>query len=337
MIFFIFVLLLLISTPVLSKFGRLSTGKSILEYYAKKENIETKNLLSGRTYIVTGGNAGIGLETCKVLAYGGGRVILCSRSIRAGEDAIKNEIDKPGWGNYSVDSSNIVVRELDLSSIDSIKKFAKNIYRTEKSIDVLILNAGIMSVPQLIRTQDLGIEKQMAVNHFGHAALTRLLLPILKNSRKKSRIIFLSSSAHRFGNKNVMKDLYANNYIPWIRYGQSKLANLLYAKGISNYLYGTGFSKINAVSVHPGVITSTQLFKQSMATRIFSLLPGDRNMVQGAASTIWASISDEIDNNDMRGAYITNCKKAVPNANGRDLNLVNEVFSITENILDQKL
>ena len=333
----LYIILLCISFILLSsshQFNRFSTAKQIVDYYANKKN---RNL-SSKTIIVTGGNAGIGLETVKSLAYAGAKVILCSRNTTAGIEAIENEIKRPGWGDYIVDSTNIIVLPLDLSSINSIKKFAKYIHRTEKSIDALILNAGIMSLPKLDRTTEwTSIEKQMAVNHFGHAALTRLLLPILKKSKTNSRVIFLSSSAHRFGNKNLMKNLYNGFYIPWIAYGQSKLANLLYAKGLAKHLYDTGFSKINVVSVHPGVITSTQLFKQSIATRLFSLLPGDRSMTQGAASTVWASIADEIDDNDMRGAYITNCKKQNPNANGRDVNLMNEVFTVTEKILDEKL
>lgn len=318
-------------------FGRHSTGKEIVDYYADEQKKDNKMLLNGKTYIVTGGNSGVGLQTCKALAASGGRVIMCTRSIKAGYDAIENEIKKAGYGKYMVsDTSNIVVKELDLESLASIKKFAADIRRSEKSIDVLILNAGLMSLPKLVRTKDFNIERQMAVNHFGHAALTRLLLPVMKKSKRNTRIIYLSSSAHRFGNKNLMNELYSNiRYIPWISYGQSKLANMLYAKGLAKHLLDTGYEKITALSVHPGVITSTNLFSQSLATRIFSLLPGDRNMAQSASSSVWASVAPELDNKECRGAYIFNCKVTVPNSNGRDDRLRDEVWSVTENILNK--
>lgn len=263
---------------------------------------------------------------------------MCSRSVQAGYDAIEKEIVKSGHGKYEVkDTSNIIVKELDLSSIASIKKFAKDIKKTEKSIDAIIFNAGIMSLPNLIRTKDLNIEKQMAVNHIGHAMLSRLLVPVLKRQGKKSRVIFLSSSAHKIGNKDLMKEVVSNsnNYVPWIAYGQSKLANLLYAKGLAKNLKETGYSKINSFSVHPGVITSTQLFNQSILAKIVGLFPGDRNMAQGAASTVWSSLAPELD--ECRGEYIFDCHGKVPNSNGLNPQLRDEVWKVTEDILDKHI
>ena len=334
----LFNLLILLNLSISkSTFGRQSTGKQIVDFYAVEQKKSVNKLLAGQTFLVTGGNSGVGLQTVKAIAYAGGRVIMCTRSIKAGYDAIENEIKKAGYGKYQVsDTSNIVVKELDLESLASIKKFAADIKRSEKSIDVLILNAGIMSLPKLIRTKDFNIERQMAVNHFGHAALTRLLLPVMKKSKRDTRIIYLSSSAHRFGNKNLMKELYSNiRYIPWISYGQSKLANMLYAKGLAKHLLDTGFGKINSFSVHPGVITSTNLFSQSVATRLFSLFPGDRNMAQSASSSVWASIAPSLDSKECRGAYIFNCKVTIPNSNGRDDRLRDEVWSVTEDILNK--
>lgn len=116
--------------------------------------------LKGRTAVVTGGNSGIGLETCKALASKGCRVVLCTRSIEAGEKAVLEEIKRPGHGKYTVESPNIVVKELDLSSLGSIKKFADDILATEERVDFLVLNAGIMAVPTLEYTE-AGFEKQI--------------------------------------------------------------------------------------------------------------------------------------------------------------------------------
>jgi len=340
MLLFIIKYLLILSIILISSnsihhpYGRTNTAHNIIVDYSKKEN--NINFLKGRIYIVTGANAGIGTETVKALASAGARVILCSRDIDKGKDAIKNEIKKKGHGNYIVnDTSNIIVKQLDLSSFDSIKKFAKEIINSEKRIDGLILNAGIMSLPSLRIQNDC--ELQMLTNHIGHAALTRLLLPkIKKNKKNNPKIIYLSSSAHRFGNKNIMKDLNykKTRYISFVAYGQSKLANLLYAKGLSKHLEDSGYKQICVCSVHPGVITSTQLFKQSVGTRIFSLFPGDRNMAQGAASTIYACLSEP---EALKGQFIFDCRNTIPNANGRNEILRDEVWKVTENILDKNL
>lgn len=117
-----------------------------------------------------------------------------------------------------------------------------------------------MALPTCEFTRD-GFEKQIGVNHFGHAYLTSLLLPLLKNQKTDSRIVILTSTAHSMGSV-IPTDLHFKNgrkYTPWGAYGQSKLANLLYAKSLADKLKGTNCT---AVSVHPGVI-STGLWKSS--------------------------------------------------------------------------
>ena len=142
------------------------------------------------------------LETCKALASAGARVILCSRSIAAGEAAVTQEIQKSGHGGYIVGpelSSNIIVKQLDLASLPTIKAFAAEFFVTESRLDFLICNAGIMALPSLEFTE-AGFEKQIGVNHFGHHYLTQLLLPLmLKNENSAGRIVVLSSSAHTMG------------------------------------------------------------------------------------------------------------------------------------------
>lgn len=112
----------------------------------------------------------ISLETCKALASAGCKVILCSRSVTAGEAAIREEISQPGHGGYVVEDAQqlIVVKALDLESLRSIKAFADEVMKDEtlRSINMLVLNAGIMALPTLQRTKDAGFEKQIGVNHF---------------------------------------------------------------------------------------------------------------------------------------------------------------------------
>jgi len=118
--------------------GAKSTAKQVVEKFGKDD------YLKGTTAVVTGGNSGIGVETCKALLFAGARVILCSRSVAAGQKAIDEEMAKPGHGNYTVDTKNIVVRELDLNSLASVKAFCNQVLSEEDHIDMLICNAGIM-------------------------------------------------------------------------------------------------------------------------------------------------------------------------------------------------
>ena len=202
------------------------------------------------------------LETCKALAYAGAQVILCSRSVKAGEDAIEEEIKKEGYGGYVVDATNIKVMALDLSSLSSIKAFVSEFLTNEKRLDFLVLNAGIMALPKLEFT-DAGFEKQIGVNHFGHFYLTQLIQKKLEETPNTAgRIVVLSSSAHNFGSVKP-DDLHytkGRRYVSWEAYGQSKLANLLHAKALADRLKGTS---LTAVAVHPGVI-KTNLWRYTV-------------------------------------------------------------------------
>ena len=201
----------------------------------------------------------IRLETCKALAHAGACVILCSRSVAAGETAVKDELVKSGHGGYTVDTANVVVKALDLCSLASIKAFTQDFLATEQRLDFLVLNAGIMALPKLEFT-DAGFEKQIGVNHFGHFYLTKLLQQkMLDTPNTAGRIVVLSSSAHSMGSVNP-SDLHytkGRSYAGWEAYGQSKLSNLLFAKALADRLKGT---PLTAVSVHPGVI-KTNLWK----------------------------------------------------------------------------
>jgi NAD(P)-dependent dehydrogenase (short-subunit alcohol dehydrogenase family) len=195
------------------------------------------------------------VETCKALAYAGARVILCSRSVKAGEQVVKDEIGQPGLGGYTADTSLITVKALDLNSLQSVKAFTDEFNKTESRLDFIVCNAGIMALPSCEYTE-AGFERQLGVNHFGHFYLVRLLLPkMLATDDTAGRIVVLSSSAHSMGKIDV-NDLHYKNgrsYRAWQAYGQSKLANLLYAKELADRLAESS-PNVTAVSVHPGVI-----------------------------------------------------------------------------------
>ncbi|GFR83479.1 retinol dehydrogenase 12 [Elysia marginata] len=192
---------------------------------AKYQGTET---IEGKTVLITGANTGIGKETARELAKRGGRIILACRNVEKGEEARKEIVEE-------TKNEDVVVQELDLSSFESIQKFAKNFNENEIRLDILINNAGVMACPKML-TKD-GLEMQIGTNHFGHFMLTNLLLNKLK-ACSPSRIINLSSLAHSMGTIKWDDINSEKNYGEWAAYGQSKLANILHCLELTNRLKG---------------------------------------------------------------------------------------------------
>ncbi|CAE7470021.1 Rdh14 [Symbiodinium microadriaticum] len=298
--------------------GAQSTALEVYQHFTIEKGHQ---FLNGKTVVVTGGNSGIGLETCKVFAYGGARVILCSRSVSAGQKAVDEEIVVPGHGGYTADASNIVVKQLDLNSLRSVKSFCEDLLATESRIDYLICNAGIMALPKHEFTED-GFEKQIGVNLFGHFYLTQQLLPKMQSQNFESRVVVLASTAHTMGTV-VPSDLHFKNgrsYNNWVSYGQSKLADILFAKELADRTEG---SQLTACSVHPGVIQTnlwrSSFFSGGLGASLLGMFVANKTIPQGAASTMWACLSPSIMTVD-RGAYISDCAPVLPNADGQDVN-----------------
>jgi len=286
-----------------------STALEVIEFFAVERGLGQR-YLEGKTAIVTGGNSGIGLECCKALAYAGARVILCSRSVASGEKGVETEIKKLGEGNYIVhDTSNIVVKELDLNSLKSVKSFAEDILANEERIDFLVCNAGIMALPSLEFTED-GFEKQIGVNAFGHFYLAQKLLPKMTAQDFDNRIVVLSSTAHNMGGVDV-QDLHFTKgrvYKPWVSYGQSKLADLLLAKSLADK---TAHTKTTACSVHPGVIRTALWRSAGVLGDVITFFITDKTVPQGAATSIWACLSPTVIA-ENRGAYLMDCAPSQP-------------------------
>lgn len=287
------------------------TTLEILNEYGEGE------YLQGKTALVTGGNAGIGLNLCKALAKAGARVILCSRSVARGEEAVVSGITQNGTTGYALESaSNIIVKELDLNSLKSVKALADDILATEDRIDFLVLNAGIMALPTMEKTKD-GLEKQIGVNHVGHFYLTRLLINKIIKQNTPGRIITLSSSANKYCSEKmaVFSDFKYKKlkYAAWPAYQLSKACNLLFTKELADQLINT---KVTAVSVHPGIVM-TDLWKQSFFNNyivryIYPLISTEEslNPDQGAATSLWACVCPKIATVGMRGAYLSACKES---------------------------
>lgn len=198
--------------------------------------------LTGRVAVVTGANSGIGLQTARQLAAHGAHVTLAVRDVARGEAAAEQI---RGWAP----GSDLDVARLDLTDLSSVREFSTSWSEGHPNgLDLLVNNAGIMATPRRV-TPD-GFESQFATNHLGHFALTGLLLPALV-ARPRSRVVSVSSQAHRMGRMNFEDLMGERRYRSWGAYGQSKLANLLFIAELQRRLDLTGIAML-AVTSHPG-------------------------------------------------------------------------------------
>ena len=222
--------------------GALGLGLYCVRKWAAGGVCRSQARLDGKTVIITGGNSGIGLETAVDLAKRNARVLLACRSVEKGEKAVV-EVKKRSGNN------NVVFIQLDLSSLDSVRKCAAKILEEEPQIDILINNAGVMMLPKRTLTKD-GFEMQFGTNHLGHFLFTNLLLDRIKEA-PKARIVNVSSVAYRFGSIDLSNLNWDRDYGPITAYNRSKLANIVFTRGLSRRLEGTN---VTANALHPGGI-----------------------------------------------------------------------------------
>jgi protochlorophyllide reductase len=210
---------------------------------------------SGRTILVTGGTAGLGLRTARVLAGRGARVLLTARSAERGERALA-EVTRGGG------TAELVL--LDLADLTSVRKAAAEVReRTGDALDVLVNNAGVMG-PPLRRTVD-GFELHFGTNHLGHAALTWLLMAALR-ARPGARVVTVSSMAAHGGRLDLDDpNFHHRRYSSGSAYGQSKLANLVFALELDRHARAAGLDLVS-VAAHPG-FTATNLVSSTARDR----------------------------------------------------------------------
>ena len=255
----------------------------------------SKVRLDGKIVIVTGANTGVGLCTVIDLARRGATVIMACRNMSKGEKALEQAKKESG-------SKDLVLMKLDLSSLKSVKDFAKEVLSKYSKLHILINNAGIMMCPYS-KTED-GFEMQIGTNHFGHFVLTNLLLKALKEGTP-SRVVTVSSIGHQFG-KMDFEDINFEKrpYSKIAAYGQSKLANILFAKELHNKVKDLG---ITSYALHPGSV-NTELgrydFGASIYYSTFGLLYG-RTPVQGAQTSIYCAVEEGLE--EKSGGYFRNC------------------------------
>jgi NAD(P)-dependent dehydrogenase (short-subunit alcohol dehydrogenase family) len=197
----------------------------------------------GRIAIVTGANIGLGYETALGLVKKEMTVILACRNINKA-NAAKQDILK------EVPNADLEIIQIDLSSLDSVRTFAKNYLKKHQQLDLLINNAGVM-MPPFSLTED-GFELQMAANYFGHFLLTGLLLETIL-ATPHSRVVSLSSIAHRNGKINFDDLQSQQKYSAMQAYCQSKLACLMYGYELQRRLDSAGHQSTISTIAHPGV------------------------------------------------------------------------------------
>lgn len=248
--------------------------------------------LSGRIYVVTGANSGIGLVVAKQLAQQGATVVMACRRVADAERCITEAGALRG---------ELVAMRLDLGDLASVRAFASEFCSRHTKLDGLINNAGVMNTAKG-ETKD-GFELQIGINHLGHFLLTELLLDVLKKSAP-SRIVMVSSCYHdkamgREGDVDL-DDLHfkQRSYDGWLAYAQSKLANVLHAKKLADVLQGSG---VTAVSVHPGWVrtrlarNTIPLWVQNVVLRPALHLMGMIEPWEGTQTTLHAVLAPSVE------------------------------------------
>ncbi|MFT3706067.1 MAG: oxidoreductase [Archangium sp.] len=271
--------------PLPSGFSATSTAKQVLG----------NKRLDGVTAIVTGGYAGIGLETTRVLAEAGAKVIVPARTPEKARAAVGK-------------MPNVELEELDLANPASIDAFAARFLQSGRALQLLINNAGIMATP--FEKDARGFESQFATNHLGHFQLTARLWPALKKANG-ARVVSLSSRGHA-RSPVVFDDPFFEKraYDKWLSYGQAKTANVLFAVGLDarGQKYG-----VRAFAVHPGgIITDLvrSLSEEEKSTLLTNIQKSTvlKTIEEGAATTVWAATSSQLDGKG--GVYCENADVA---------------------------
>ncbi|AQQ53308.1 oxidoreductase [Planococcus lenghuensis] len=273
--------------------------------------------LTGKTAIVTGGNSGIGLEAAKAFADMGAQVVLAVRNEEKGQ-AARDEI-RQQTGNAAIE-----VMPFNLADLNSIRAFAESFKETHDSLDVLVNNAGVMA-PPLSQTND-GFELQFGSNHLGHFTLTGLLLPLLKKT-PGSRVVTVSSLAHRGASIDFDNLDASNGYKAMRFYGQSKLANLLFAKELDRHLKAHNLETIS-LACHPG-ISATNLFKIGKRDAPRFLKTFTSKILQppemGALPTIYAATNPDLQGGEYIGPDGKGYRKGYPAIEKPDMAAENTV------------
>jgi NAD(P)-dependent dehydrogenase (short-subunit alcohol dehydrogenase family) len=262
--------------------------------------------LHGKRILVTGVSAGIGVETARSLAAHGAQVVGAARDLAKAEAATA-QVQKDAAAN----GGSFELAALDLADLKSVRACADELLAKGEAFDVIIANAGVMATP-FGHTAD-GFETQFGTNHLGHFVLVNRIAPLI---RKEGRLINLASAGHRFSNVDLEDPNFERTpYEPFVAYGRSKTANILFAVAFDKRHRGRG---IRAAAVHPGGI-HTELGRhmdlshfQKMIDELNQQLAAEgkpafqlKTIPQGAATSVWAAVVAPP--GEIGGRYCENC------------------------------
>ncbi|MDO8732562.1 MAG: SDR family NAD(P)-dependent oxidoreductase [Actinomycetota bacterium] len=263
--------------------------------------------LTGQRFLVTGVSAGLGVETTRTLLAHGATVVGTARDLTKADRALESvrEFIQPG--------ASLEVIEVDLASLASVRRGAEQLLAKGEKFDVVIANAGVMACPY--GTTEDGFETQFGTNHLGHFVFVNRVLPLIKSP---GRIVLLSSAAHRRADVNLEDPGFVTTpYDPWMAYGRSKTANVLFGVALDSRLRDQG---IRAAALHPGGI-QTELGRhvtpELIATMRAAATPAGapqmqfKTVPQGAATTVWAACVASPD--EIGGKFLEDCNVASVN------------------------
>jgi len=250
--------------------------------------------LESRVYIVTGANSGIGYEVARMLCELNGHVVLACRNAERGEAALAQI--KASHSNASAE-----LLALDLSDLESVRAFAIAFAQRHARLDGLINNAGLMAIPRRETAQ--GFEMQLGVNHLGHFALTARLLSRLTVAAG-SRIVNVSSEAHRAGRINFDDLMGERSYRRWTAYTQSKLANILFTRRLHRVMSKNRID-VAAIACHPGYADTELQGKSDNSVENFLLKKvANRFVAQSATMGALPTLRAAVDRSLSGGEYI---------------------------------
>lgn len=239
---------------------------------------------SGRLALITGANSGLGLETARALAAKGAGVILACRSLTRAEQARHQLLPEAGGP--------IDLLELDLADLASVREAARQLQDRYGRLDLLINNAGVMGLPRSL-TRD-GFERQFGINHLGHFALTQAVLPLLRG-QPDARVVTVTSGAQYFGRISFDDLQGERRYDRWQAYGQSKLANVMFALELQERLDAEA-AGVTSLAAHPGVartnlqpasVAASGSWAEALAYRLMA--PLFQSAAQGALPQLHAA------------------------------------------------
>jgi NAD(P)-dependent dehydrogenase (short-subunit alcohol dehydrogenase family) len=276
----------------------------------------------GKLALVTGGNSGMGKATVAALADKGFSVIMLCRSLGRGEVALKELMTSP--------KRDIKLMQCDLGNMEDIRRFTDQFKEEYTKLDVLVNNAGVISLDRR-ETYD-GLEEQFGVNHIGHFLLT---LRLLDRMRQGSRIIIVSSGAHKVGKIELDNYNLKQGFHVIRAYGQSKLANILFARELAQRIKSRG---ITVNCCHPGAVATSMGIDRitGFGKSLTGLLkPFFLTPEEGARTAIYLATNPE--GGKVTGKYFYRCQITKTSKLAKNRTLAKQLFELSEKITGEKL